>query len=134
MTTTDPGPLSMSSSSATIPASDQPRAEVSECPGNGQLLQQRLALVEDLWQTVLRSECPADQAERLLRMKQLSDLAFRTAATRPVVAWHRSSATWTCQKQLRQPVHFLSISSWSTFSSNASRKTATWTALSAPKN
>ena len=73
MTTSDPGPLSMSSSSATIPASDQPRAEVSECPGNGQLLQQRLALVEDLWQTVLRSECPADQAERLLRMKQLSD-------------------------------------------------------------
>ena len=73
MTTSDPGPLSMSSSSAMIPASDQPRAEVSESPGNGQLLQQRLALVEDLWQTVLRSECPADQAERLLRMKQLSD-------------------------------------------------------------
>ena len=73
MTTSDPGPLSMSSSSTTIPASDQPRAEVSECRGNGQLLQQRLALVEDLWQTVLRSECPADQAERLLRMKQLSD-------------------------------------------------------------
>ena len=73
MTTSDPGPLSMSSSSTTIPASDQPRAEVSECRGNGQLLQQRLALVEDLWQTVLRSECPADQAEQLLRMKQLSD-------------------------------------------------------------
>ena len=37
------------------------------------LLQQRLELVEDLWETVLRSECPADQAERLLRLKQLSD-------------------------------------------------------------
>ena len=37
------------------------------------LLEQRLELVEDLWQTVLRSECPADQSERLLRLKQLSD-------------------------------------------------------------
>ena len=39
----------------------------------GRLLEQRLELVEDLWQTVLRSECPAEQAERLLRLKQLSD-------------------------------------------------------------
>ncbi len=37
------------------------------------LLQQRLELVEDLWQTVLRSECPPEQAERLLRLKELSD-------------------------------------------------------------
>ena len=37
------------------------------------LLEQRLELVEDLWQTVLRSECPADQSECLLRLKQLSD-------------------------------------------------------------
>ena len=37
------------------------------------LLGDRLELVEDLWQTVLRSECPAPQAERLLRMKELSD-------------------------------------------------------------
>ena len=59
-----------------IPASDQPRAAVQETSGNGHLLQQRLALVEDLWQTVLRSECPAEQAERLLRMKQLSDPAL----------------------------------------------------------
>ncbi len=40
---------------------------------NGRLLQQRLELVEDLWQTVLRSECPPEQTERLLRLKQLSD-------------------------------------------------------------
>ncbi len=40
---------------------------------SGKLLQQRLELVEDLWQTVLRSECPPDQVERLLRLKQLSD-------------------------------------------------------------
>ncbi len=37
------------------------------------LLEQRLELVEDLWETVLRSECPPEQAERLLRLKQLSD-------------------------------------------------------------
>ena len=39
----------------------------------GYLLQQRLELVEDLWKTVLISECPSDQTERLLRLKQLSD-------------------------------------------------------------
>ncbi|MCP9877870.1 phosphoenolpyruvate carboxylase, partial [Cyanobium sp. A2C-AMD] len=37
------------------------------------LLGERLELVEDLWETVLRSECPPEQAERLLRLKQLSD-------------------------------------------------------------
>ena len=36
------------------------------------LLGERLELVEDLWQTVLRSECPPPQAERLLRMKEIS--------------------------------------------------------------
>jgi len=36
------------------------------------LLAERLELVEDLWQTVLRSECPPQQAERLLRMKEIS--------------------------------------------------------------
>ncbi|MFM8936788.1 MAG: hypothetical protein ACKOE9_07460, partial [Vulcanococcus sp.] len=36
------------------------------------LLGERLELVEELWQTVLRSECPPHQAERLLRMKELS--------------------------------------------------------------
>lgn len=72
MSQSDSGLPSMLSSSALIPESTQPRAEGNEA-GNGQLLQQRLALVEDLWQTVLRSECPPEQAERLLRMKQLSD-------------------------------------------------------------
>ena len=37
------------------------------------LLRQRLELVEDLWQTVLKSECPQDQTKRLLRLKKLSD-------------------------------------------------------------
>ena len=63
---------SMLSTSAQIPESD--RSTIAESSkGGGPLLQQRLALVEDLWETVLRSECPHDQAERLLRMKQLSD-------------------------------------------------------------
>ena len=35
------------------------------------LLGDRLELVEELWQTVLRSECPPAQAERLLRLKHL---------------------------------------------------------------
>jgi len=36
------------------------------------LLGERLELVEDLWQTVLRSECPPVQVDRLLRLKDLS--------------------------------------------------------------
>ena len=36
------------------------------------LLAERLELVEDLWQTVLRSECPPQQADRLMRMKEIS--------------------------------------------------------------
>jgi len=76
MTTPVPDPISMSSSTAMIPASDQPRDAAQETSDNGHLLQQRLALVEDLWQTVLRSECPSEQAERLLRMKRLSDPAL----------------------------------------------------------
>ena len=39
------------------------------------LLQQRLELVEDLWKTVLQSECPPEQTKRLLRLKKLSDPA-----------------------------------------------------------
>ena len=30
--------------------------------GAGQLLQHRLDLIEDLWKTVLRSECPPEQS------------------------------------------------------------------------
>ena len=62
----------MLSTHAQTPESD--RSGIAEpFQAGGQLLKQRLALVEDLWETVLRSECPPDQAERLLRMKQLSD-------------------------------------------------------------
>lgn len=41
-------------------------------PGVIRLLTERLELVEDLWQTVLRSECPPEQVDRLLRLKELS--------------------------------------------------------------
>jgi phosphoenolpyruvate carboxylase len=47
-------------------------AAVAAEPRVMRLLGERLELVEDLWQTVLRSECPPPQAERLLRMKDLS--------------------------------------------------------------
>jgi len=45
----------------------------SASPRVRRLLGERLELVEELWKTVLRSECPPEQAERLLRLKQLSD-------------------------------------------------------------
>ena len=51
---------------------EQPK-ESGVTAGAGRLLQNRLVLVEDLWQTVLRSECPPEQSARLLRLKQLSD-------------------------------------------------------------
>ena len=40
---------------------------------SGRLLQDRLELVEDLWENVVRSECPVEQADRLLRLKKLSN-------------------------------------------------------------
>ena len=71
----------MNTESSLRPAMPQPQA-TPECnqpwestivQGAGRLLQQRLKLVEDLWKSVLRSECPPEQVERLLRLKQLSD-------------------------------------------------------------
>ena len=62
---------SMPQSTAHAPAGEQPRVSGGG-PGASRLLQNRLELVEDLWQTVLRSECPPEQSERLLRLKQLS--------------------------------------------------------------
>ena len=54
---------------AETPLANEPAQRVSR------LLGERLELVEDLWQTVLRSECPPGQSERLLRLKQLSEPA-----------------------------------------------------------
>ena len=48
-------------------------SQESTTKATGSLLQQRLALVEDLWETVLRSEYPSDQIDRVLRLKQLSN-------------------------------------------------------------
>ncbi|MFM2159150.1 MAG: hypothetical protein RLZZ124_1624, partial [Cyanobacteriota bacterium] len=53
----------LAAAEATVPAAE---------PRVTRLLAERLELVEELWQTVLRSECPPQQAERLLRMKDLS--------------------------------------------------------------
>ncbi|WP_254942610.1 phosphoenolpyruvate carboxylase [Cyanobium sp. A1C-AMD] len=53
-----------------------PAAAIEAIPASQRVtrrLGERLELVEDLWETVLRSECPPEQAERLLRLKQLSD-------------------------------------------------------------
>ena len=62
----------MAESTALVSNGDQPRVSGgASCPGR--LLQHRLDLIEDLWKTVLRSECPPEQNERLLRLKQLSD-------------------------------------------------------------
>ena len=41
-------------------------------PGVIRLLGERLDLVEELWQAVLRSECPPAQVDRLIRLKDLS--------------------------------------------------------------
>ncbi len=61
-------------SSSTVSSVTSARSDkVPENKDSGRLLANRLELVEDLWQTVLRSECPPEQAERLLRLKQLSD-------------------------------------------------------------
>ncbi len=59
-------------STASFPGSDSFDLAAGDIHA-GRLLQQRLELVEDLWHTVLRSECPPEQTDRLLRLKQLSD-------------------------------------------------------------
>ncbi|MEB3332971.1 MAG: phosphoenolpyruvate carboxylase [Synechococcaceae cyanobacterium] len=48
-----------------LPAAETPERVI-------RLLGERLELVEDLWETVLRSECPPEQVTRLLRLKELS--------------------------------------------------------------
>ncbi len=47
-------------------------ASIEPTPRVIRLLAERLELVEDLWQSVLRSECPPERVERLLKLKQLS--------------------------------------------------------------
>ncbi len=39
---------------------------------NNDLLDKNRALIEDLWESVLREECPKEQAERLIQLKELS--------------------------------------------------------------
>ena len=39
---------------------------------NNDPLDKNSALIEDLWESVLREECPDDQANRLIQLKELS--------------------------------------------------------------
>jgi len=39
---------------------------------NNDPLDKNRLLIEDLWESVLREECPDDQAERLIQLKVLS--------------------------------------------------------------
>jgi phosphoenolpyruvate carboxylase len=61
---------------AVIEASPGDRTEPRE--GAIRLLEERLELVEELWENVLRTECPPDQVEMLLQLK-------RCSAPRPAV-------------------------------------------------
>ena len=65
-------PTSASFSSMGLALAANEATALAAEPRVTRLLNERLELVEDLWQTVLRSECPPHQAERLLRMKELS--------------------------------------------------------------
>ena len=68
-----PGPMGESMPSPTLTSPTSQRVT--------RLLGERLELVEDLWETVLHSECPAGQAERLLRLKHLSDPSEEDSTT-----------------------------------------------------
>ena len=39
---------------------------------NNDPLDKNRLLIEELWESVLREECPKDQAERLIQLKELS--------------------------------------------------------------
>ena len=65
----------MAAASATPPMREHATAHRSapEVPiHTTRLLGERLELVEDLWRSVLHSECPPGQLERLIRLKELS--------------------------------------------------------------
>ena len=70
-----PAPAAGPPSPGSLPIAGSPTAAAAtpEVPAAvGRLLEERLELVEDLWLTVLRSECPPAQVERLIRLKELS--------------------------------------------------------------
>jgi phosphoenolpyruvate carboxylase len=66
----------MAAASATPPMREQPASVQRQAPEvplrTTRLLVERLELVEDLWLSVLHSECPPGQVERLIRLKELS--------------------------------------------------------------
>ncbi len=72
MTKSDFSNKSFSNFPENLESEDLSTQKISDS-SSGRLLKQRLELVEDLWETVLRSECPVEQTDRLLRLKKLSD-------------------------------------------------------------
>ena len=50
---------------------------------NNDPLDKNRLLIEDLWESVLREECPEDQANRLIQLKELS-YANQVETLRPI--------------------------------------------------
>ncbi|KGG14658.1 MULTISPECIES: phosphoenolpyruvate carboxylase [unclassified Prochlorococcus] len=69
---TEPEKFSMKKESTDLPVAHDSNKNLTNYV-SARLLQDRLELVEDLWATVVRSECPIEQADRLLRLKKLSN-------------------------------------------------------------
>ena len=67
-------PMRQSLTAQSAALDDPPGLDPTQpAPRVTRLLGERLELVEDLWKTVLLSECPPEQARRLLQLKELSD-------------------------------------------------------------
>ena len=52
---------------------------------NNDPLDKNRLLIEDLWESVLREECPDDQAERLIQLKELSCLLYTSPSPRDLM-------------------------------------------------
>jgi len=76
----EPAPMRQFLTAASAAMEESPGPDPTQpAPRVTRLLGERLELVEDLWKTVLRSECPPEQAERLLRLKELSEETSESA-------------------------------------------------------
>ena len=51
---------------------------------NNDPLDKNRLLIEDLWESVLREECPNDQAERLIQLKELLDKKARKSGYKKI--------------------------------------------------
>ena len=55
-----------------IESSQQDKNNKKDLISNNDPLDKNRLLIEDLWESVLREECPDDQADRLIQLKELS--------------------------------------------------------------